>query len=96
MNDNMIIECSTVDDIIQTFKDLMKHYDLAPITIQTIEEMIKELERCCWYESIDELVDEKREELDAIYSRFNGPDATETDPLTLALKKQEARISGHD
>ena len=42
-------------------------------------------------ESIDELVDEKQEELDAIYSRFHGPDATEEDPLTLTLRKQEER-----
>ena len=42
-------------------------------------------------ESIDELVDEKQEELDAIYSRFHGPDATEEDPLTRALRLQKER-----
>ena len=34
---------------------------------------------------IDIMVDEKMAELDAIYNRFHGPDATETDPITIAL-----------
>jgi hypothetical protein len=44
-----------------------------------------------WLEPIDIMVDEKREELDAIYNRFHGPDATETDPITKALNNQRIR-----
>ena len=44
-----------------------------------------------WLESIDEMVDEKREELDEIYNRFNGPGAKQRDPLTITLEKQIER-----
>jgi hypothetical protein len=41
--------------------------------------------------SIDTLATEKREELDAIYYRFNHIDGIPTDPLVIALNKQHNR-----
>ena len=49
-----------------------------------------------WLESIDHMVDEKREELDAIYNRFNGPGAARQDPITITLNKQKKREKHYD